>query len=202
MSQHDRFKDVYAHKRWAVYGVLSGDGSRVATTLPVVAWLEEQADAGMRSVLDLGCGDLEWMATCRAVTERRLLYHGIDVVPELIGHHQRVYPWFVGEVGDLEAMPRLGGTREQPMVADIVLLKDVLFHLCNGMAGQILMYVNKLQWKRLLISTHPGADNKRRHGLKGGAMKPLDVEATGLIDGAPATYLPRPGGLYAVYERD
>lgn len=198
-----RFEDIYARKRWATQGVLSGDGSRVENCLPLVAWLDAQADAGLTSVLDLGCGDLEWVATCGAVTGRRLRYYGIDIVPSLIAHHRRVYPWFSGEAADLEALPRLGGTQENPQAAEIVMLKDVLFHLCNGAAGQILMYVNRASWRRLLVGTHPGADNHRRGGLSSGAgMRPLDVEATGLIDGAPARIIQTPSGSYAVYERD
>lgn len=188
-----RFWDVYARKRWAVGGVLSGDGSRLATTAPVRGWIEQQARDGMRSLLDLGCGDLEWIAACDAVAGGDLSYFGIDVVAPLIAHHQRVFPWFCGEVQDLEAVTRID--------ADVVLLKDVLFHLCNGAAGQILMAVNAGRWKRLLVSTHPGADNMARRGLSGGRMAPLDVEATGLIAGDPAAYLPRPGGCYAIYER-
>jgi hypothetical protein len=202
MSVEERFSRVYRKGEWAVRGVLSGDGSRIETTRPVAAWLESEAAAGMRSVLDLGCGDLAWIAACPAITERRLRYYGIDVVPSLIAHHRRIYPWFNGEAADLEALPRLGGSREHPQDTDIILLKDVLFHLCNGAAGQILMYVERAAWKRLLVSTHPGADNLKRRGLKNGLMADLDVEATGLLSGSPSYYLPRPGGCYAVYERD
>ena len=194
MKNDLRFSDVYRRKLWATHGVLSGDGSRVATTRPVAAWLTQQAADGMRDVLDLGCGDLEWVAGIPAIAEGSMRYHGVDAVPSLVSHHKRVYPWFHGAAMDLEAMPRIE--------ADVVLCKDVLFHLCNGAAEQILTHIERGTWRRLLITTQPGAANSRRHGMRGGKMAPLDIEAMGILSGAPAHYLPRPGGLYAVYHRE
>ena len=193
MKNEQRFSEVYQRKLWATHGVLSGDGSRVSTTRPVAAWLTQQAADGMRDVLDLGCGDLEWMAGIPAITDRTMRYRGVDVVPSLVAHHKRVYPWFTGAAMDLEAMPRIA--------ADVVLCKDVLFHLCNGAAEQILTHIEHGTWRRLLITTQPGASNSRRRGMSGGKMAPLDVEAMGILTGTPTHYLPRPGGLYAVYHR-
>lgn len=188
-----RFEDVYRRKLWATAGVLSGDGSRVETASHVAEWLDQQADDGMQSVLDLGCGDLEWLSRCDSITSRRMTYKGVDVVEPLIEHHRRIFPWFVGMARDLEEFGKFS--------SDVILLKDVIFHHCNGTAGQILMAVNAGTWKRFLVSTHPGANNSKRRGLRRGDMQPLDVEATGLIQGSPSYYLPRPGGVYAVFER-
>jgi SAM-dependent methyltransferase len=193
MRADEKFRGAYAKRSWANQGVLSGDGSRWENCAILAAWLNEQPDAGMRSVLDLGCGDLEWVARCEAVTEGRIRYHGVDVVPPLIEHHRRVFPWFRGEVADLEGLPLIE--------ADVVILKDVLCHLCNGAAGQILMNVERGRWKRLLVSTTPGANNTKRRGL-GGSLRyaPFDVEASGLISGSPAAFLPGNDPL-AIYER-
>jgi hypothetical protein len=190
-----RFSEVYRRKLWAERGVLSGPGSQERTTRDLRDWLGEQAAEGMRTVLDLGCGDLEWVSHCAAVTEGELSYYGVDVVGPLIAHHRRVFPWFRGEARDLEAMPRID--------ADIVLLKDVLFHLCNGAAQQILMNVAAGRWRRLVTTTERGYNNAGRRGLKsGGAFVPLDVEALGVLTEKPAFYLARPGGgSYAVFER-
>lgn len=193
MRAEEKFLAAYAKRSWASRGVLSGDGSRWEKCASLVAWLDEQANAGMKSVLDLGCGDLEWVAHCEAITTGQMRYHGIDVVPTLIAHHRRVFPWFQGEASDLEAMPRIE--------ADVVILKDVLCHLCNGAAGQILMQVDRGKWKRLLISTTRGTDNTARRGL-GGSLRyaPFDVEASGLITGKPAAFLQGNDPL-AIYER-
>lgn len=192
MNPEERFRRVYRRRVWLAGGALSGDGSRRATTVPVTAWLNDQAAIGMKSVLDLGCGDLEWVSGCEALVQGSMSYYGIDVVPELIAHHKRVFPWFRGEAKDLEEVVRVS--------SDVVMLKDVIMHLCTGAAETILHHVARGHWKRLLITTFPGANNRIRRGLQsGGAMAPFDVEATGLLPPA-SYYLPRPGGVYAVWE--
>jgi hypothetical protein len=193
MSNESRFTDVYEKSRWFWRGTMSGEGSAWSECEHLAQWLESEVDQGMRSVLDMGCGDLEWISRCASVTGGKVEYFGVDVVPTLIAHHRRIFPWFKGEVRDLEEMPKIE--------ADIVILKDVLFHLCNGAAGQILMNVNAGTWRRLLVSTHLGANNVDRRGLTQGKMAALDVEATGLIDGTPVRYLSRSHGAYAIYER-
>lgn len=194
MSYEKRFREVYAKRLWQTAGVLSGDGSQVKNTASVADWLDSLPEQGMKTILDMGCGDLEWVSRRKVITEGRLDYFGVDVVPELIGHHLRVFPWFKGEARDMEAMVKIS--------ADVVILKDVLFHYCNGAAGQILQFVNEGNWKRLLVTSHPGARNEIRRGLQGGRMMPYDVEATGIIAGAPSLRLARPDGEYLVYHRD
>ena len=196
MSWERRFSKVYGRKLWASGGVLSGHGSRAENCGAEIAWLEECARKGLRSVLDLGCGDLEWVSHCDAILRGELDYEGWDVVPSMIEHHRRVFPWFRGRVMDIEEIPVL--------TADIIILKDVLFHHCNGFAEQILMNLSSRHWRRLLITSHPGADNSRRRGLrKDGAWSPYDVEATGLLRLAPVARLPRPeGGCQLIYHAD
>ena len=58
------------------------------------------------------------------------------------------------------------------------------------------------QWRRLLITSHPGADRAKRHGLRRGGWAPFDVGASGLIKGEPAAYLPRYDGCHLLYQRD
>jgi hypothetical protein len=190
-----RFYDVYARRSWAHRGVLSGEGSTVSNSRPVLEWLEKQAEEGMRTILDLGCGDLEWISRCEPVTSGLMRYEGWDVVGPLIDHHLRVFPWFTGRAVDMEDMPKID--------ADVVILKDVLFHHCNGKAEQILKNVFGGTWRRLLVTSHPGADNSNRKGLQGGGFKPFDVEATGLLAQQPAEILPRAGGgAFLIFARD
>jgi hypothetical protein len=194
MKAEARFEEVYRRKWWAAAGVLSGHGSRVGNCTALIDWLEACADVGLRTVLDLGCGDLEWVARCGAITDGRLCYEGWDVVPALVAHHRRVFPWYRGRVVDVEEVPRLE--------ADVVICKDVIFHHCNGAAEQFLMNLNAGRWRRLLVTSHPGADRAKRHGLHKGGWAPYDVEAAGIIEGKPAQYLPRYDGVHLVYQRD
>jgi hypothetical protein len=199
-----RFRQVYARKGWATAGVLSGNGSRVEHCTELARWLQRMADEeGLASVCDLGCGDLEWICRVPAITGRVMSYHGVDVVAALVAHHRRIFPWFRGEVADLESV-----IEERPgRAADVVLLKDVLFHLCSGAAEQVLMNAGRwARWRRLLASTHTGVDNAARRGLKGAGALPYDAEAAMRAVcpelGAPALRFPRPdGGEWVVWER-
>ena len=199
-----RFTDVYARKRWASHGILSGFGSRPGGCAEVAAWIQREADNGMGSLCDLGCGDVEWISRIPAIRERRIRYYGIDAVSAMVEHHKRIYPWFRGEAADLEEVWETPARR-----ADMVILKDVLFHLCNGAAETILMHLfrERTTWRRLLVSTHAGVDNKKRHGLRGPACVPLDVEAMCLKEGfavpsAPVHRFVRPdGGEWIVWSR-
>ena len=193
-SQEYRFGEVYRRKQWATGGVLSGDGSRLVNNGALIAWLDECAEQGLRTVVDLGCGDLEWISRCRAVTEGVLNYTGFDVVPAMIEHHRRLFPWFGGRASDLEEL------KASDLSADVVILKDVLPHHCNGFCEQMLMNLARADWKRLLVTTHPGANNAARRGVLGARWVPYDVEATGLLGAQPAYYLPRSEGCYAVWE--
>lgn len=190
----ERFEEVYRRKWWASAGVLSGHGSRVENCTPLIDWLDACADEGLRTVIDLGCGDLEWVAHCRSVTEGRLAYEGWDVVDSLVAHHRRVFPWFRGRRIDIEEVPRVE--------ADVVICKDVIFHHCNGTAEQILVNLDAGSWRRLLVTSHPGADRSKRHGLRKGGWAPFDVGASRLIKGTPAACLPRYDGCHLIYQRD
>lgn len=191
----EQFGRVYQRKLWASHGVLSGEGSRAENCVPLIEWLDGCAADGMRTVLDLGCGDLEWISRCQAVPSGLMRYEGWDVVPSLIGHHRRVFPWFRGKAVDIEALPRIS--------ADVVILKDVLLHMCTGGAEQVLQNLARGSWRRLLVSSYPGATNGTRRGLrKAGAWAAYDVEASGILSPGPADRLPRPeGGVNLIFHR-
>lgn len=172
----DRFTEVYRKGLWKTRGVLSGEGSMFERNRHLIEWLEREIAAGARSVLDLGCGDLEWISHCSSIVEERVSYYGVDVVPTLIAHHRRVFPWFGGEAVDLEELSRLPE-------ADVVILKDVLPYNCSGRNETQLMALERARWQRLLVTSDPGAINAKRHGIRGGNSLPYDVEEARMATG-------------------
>lgn len=195
MSFERRFHEVYQRKQWAMRGVLSGDGSRWENAGNVAAWVDGLSDQGFTELLDLGCGDLEWIARSSSIPSGCWNYHGVDVVPALIAHHQRVFPWFRGTVQDLETFLSVR--------SEVVICRDVLFHHCNGAAETILHHINEGNWQRFLVTSHPGADNRQRRGLRAGAMLPLDVQAALPIRHDRLETLPRlAGGVHLIFHRE
>lgn len=189
-GQQVRFASIYSRGLWKSGGSLSGHGSRLDTTESIRDKITELIEnAEVASILDLGCGDLTWISQVEAVAERRVKYYGVDVVPALVAHNQRIFPWFNGEACDLEAF-----TKVVNFQADLVILKDVLPHHCAGTAAQILKLVNHGQWKYLLVTSHPAAINQKRSGITGPMWVPFNVETTKEIDGEVLDRLHRPGG--------
>jgi len=173
-------------------------------------WLGKEVEAGFTDVLDLGCGDLEWLMGCGPVMRGGAAYKGVDARHEVIQRVSHRYPWFEGKVENMEVCLRID--------ADIVIVKDALESCCNGTAGQVLQNISMGSWKRLVVTTTPGADNERRRGVRSLGPKPYDVEASGLVREAPsgraasefkklaaavpARRIARPGGgAYLIYER-
>ena len=197
MEMTERFHRIYHTAGWAKNsGVLSGSGSTVNACSSLAKWISE---SGSSKVLDLGCGDLEWMATIEAITTQTISYYGIDIIATLVAHHKRVFTWFDGEVSDIESLPDDRG-------ADLVLLKDVLFHLSDDEAEAILRKISSwTTWQLLAVTTHSGA-KATRGAPQGIYMAPLDVEAfaerLALSIGSPVARLPRPdGGEIIIFRR-
>ena len=194
-GQQVRFSTVYSKGGWKSGGVLSGSGSRIDTTGHLRGWIEDGIESGrIGSILDLGCGDLTWISHIEGVASRMVRYYGVDVVPELIAHNKRIFPWFQGEAKDLEEFPRVS--------ADLIIIKDVLPHHCNGTAGQILKLANSGTWKFLLVTSDPGSRNKKRARIKDGMWVHYNVEESKIIEGEVCERLHRPdGGEYQVWIR-
>jgi SAM-dependent methyltransferase len=141
----ETFRRVYLTKAWAGSGepFSSGAGSRgdVAEHYChfVTKFIE---DRGIKSVLDLGCGDFE---VGRQIVERtNVVYTGIDIVPELIEHHRSTVK-----------NPRVNFacmdiTHDNLPHAELCLVRQVLQHLSNQEIVQVLANVEGYRY--VLIS--------------------------------------------------
>lgn len=113
------FSEIYASDAW---GGGSGPGSTPEFCRPLVEWLVDYVNQnGVRSAVDFGCGDFQWMP---AVLDRTGIdYLGLDVVPSLIESHRARHPRWSFEVLDASTLD----PRELPD-ADLYWAKDVLQH--------------------------------------------------------------------------
>ena len=118
----DRFREAYESRAWvADHGQLSlsGQGSEGPATRAIVDELPALlARLGCQTLLDVGCGDWNWMREVRLPCA----YIGIDIVPEVIEanrRHERAGVMFA-----------IGDAIQGPLpTADVVLCREVLFHL-------------------------------------------------------------------------
>lgn len=144
-SSTDRFRRIYETNSWSG-GSRSGPGSDPRQASPYRRVLQRFIDDpanGIRTIVDVGCGDWAWTRLMRFGDRR---YTGYDVVPELV--------------------ERLEATHGKPAVSfhvtdenwddladgDLLLVKDVLQHLSTERVAHFLNHV--LPRYRLAIITN------------------------------------------------
>ena len=83
------FTQIYKTNEWKSKESVSGEGSELRTTIEIREQLPKIFNRyHIRRVLDLGCGDFNWMAEIAPKLEK---YLGLDVVEEIIINNQQKY---------------------------------------------------------------------------------------------------------------
>lgn len=124
---------------------LSGEGSTLAETAALRAALPGlMARHGVRSLLDLPCGDFHWMSE---LPLGELRYLGVDIVPALIERNRLLY----GE-SERRRFEVLDGTRDPLPRFDLVLCRDLVIHLALADIRRLLAGVVQSGATYLLIS--------------------------------------------------
>lgn len=140
-------------------GSWDGPGSSLSCTGPLRERLGEMLqELGIKTMLDVGCGDWNWM---RLVDLGDIAYTGWDVDPERILRCQRRVA-----MGDVTGNPHTWFevnnilTEERVMKCDLILCRDVLAHLPNHLIIEVLDKFKRSGSHWLLASTYPGSNNE------------------------------------------
>ena len=163
LSVAETFRRIYRTKAWGDNGeaFCSGLGSRgPVAQLYCASVAQFVQDHRIQSVVDLGCGDF---TVGRQIVEASgdIRYTGIDVVPEMIEHHQKTN-------SDPRVSFRCADISRDPLPkADLCLIRQVLQHLSNEEIARVL--ANLGSFSKILISeevpNHPGPVNRDKpHG--------------------------------------
>jgi hypothetical protein len=153
LSSEETFRDIHRRHHWTGSASPSGAGAAEEQTARLRAELPALlTDLGVRSLLDLPCGDYSWMATIDLPVER---YIGADLLPELIAPLQ-------GRYGDARRrFMVLDLTRDTLPAADLLLCRDCLVHLSLVDIRLALSNVARSGISWLLTTTFPeGAENE------------------------------------------
>lgn len=141
----DVFETIYRENRWNGVESLSGPGSGPAATRNIAAAIVDLVqELGIRSVLDVACGDGYWMPDLPG-------YVGIDVSPTAIAKARLRHPdrhYVESDIRDV-----LTGA------FDLVIVRDVIQHLPLREAMSLLFAVRATGSKWLLASTYSGTAN-------------------------------------------
>lgn len=148
LNQHasDVFSDIHRNHSWGGES-LSGLGSDLGQTASVRKHLPDLISKfGVRSFLDLPCGDFHWM---QHVDLRGCDYTGADIVSSLIdennARHTATNRRFV--VLDLIQDPLPG--------ADLLMCRDCLIHLPLAVAQEAIANIRKSGITYLLTTNYP-----------------------------------------------
>lgn len=125
---------------------LSGPGSSLENTKSYSTMLNAFIyDNDCKSVLDLGCGDLSWISKTPFFNDRLIKYTGLDVVESLIESHLSTFPENQFLCKDMTTYCDFD-------TVDVVIIRDVLFHLKNEEILTIFDNI-KNKFKYLIITS-------------------------------------------------
>ena len=160
-TMSESFRDIYLLDAW---GEGSGKGSTAGNTVAYREFLQKfLAVHGIRSVVDLGCGD--WRFSC-LIDWSGIDYLGIDAVPEVIDRNQR-------EHGDRVRFECRDASSCELPPADLALVKDVLQHWPND---AIRSFVSRLAQYPYVLITNCSYEHAQLNGDIGmGGFRPLDL---------------------------
>ncbi|MBF0181862.1 MAG: hypothetical protein HQM03_17735 [Magnetococcales bacterium] len=146
------FAAVHRENRWGSRETRCGSGSMVGATIGLRDLLRDAwGRLGVRTLVDAGCGDLNWLGLMSGELD---LYLGFDVVPELIAQnrvlfwHRKNHFFNVAEICH-DALPG----------ADAVLCRNTLPLLPNALGVLALRGFRRSGARYLLATTFPGAAN-------------------------------------------
>lgn len=141
-QRREVFQDIFAGDVWTHGGSKSGCGSSLRQTEALRAALPGFLHKhGVRSLLDIPCGDFNWM---QHVDLGGIGYVGGDIVPDLIDENRRRFPDVDFRVLDLvsDELPR----------ADCVMVRDCFSHLSFVDIGEALENVRRSGITYLLVT--------------------------------------------------
>jgi SAM-dependent methyltransferase len=122
----DIFSQIYANGAWVMHDQqdsLSGVGSTRRATDEVAVQLSAfLREVGCRRLVDIGCGDFNWMQ----LVEGDFDYLGVDVVPQVVEENRARYG------NGKRRFICMDATRAAIEPGDVAVCREVLFHLSFG----------------------------------------------------------------------
>ncbi len=165
-----KFTEIYHHKSWGPdQESRSGAGSSLKATerareaLPLL-----MASRGMKSLLDIPCGDFNWMRETRIGW---VDYTGGDIVGELIDELQSRYG------NERRRFLKLDLLSSELPQADLVLCRDCLQHLSHVDFQRAIANIVRSGAKWLLATTFPGRLPTDNRPIETGQWWPHNLEA-------------------------
>lgn len=162
--RQETFQAIFQQKDWPAHDPMysglqvSGPGAQLKHAQGVMAalhslipLLKQALGKSSIHILDVPCGDLQWMSRFLE-TRDDVVYTGVDIVPELISHHQRRFDRLARAQfihWDIVRAPLVNHS------FDLVLCRDMLQHLWKVDAMTALHNIAQSGASFLLVTTFP-----------------------------------------------
>jgi hypothetical protein len=168
------FTEHYKNNSWGVEETRSGLGSTVYSTEAIRAALPQLiTEFQIRTMLDIPCGDLNWMR----LLDLPVTYIGADIVEEIVAHNQRRYS------SQTRSFLRIDLITDPLPKVDLILCRDCLFHFSFQHIRQALTNIKRSGGAFLLTTTNPLLE--RNHDIVTGGWRRLNLQG-------PPFSLPKP----------
>ncbi len=173
------FEHIHQANVWGVWETRSGSGStEPATAALKPAFSRLLADLEIRSLLDAGCGDMNWITAATGMLDS---YSGVDIVEALVTQNMRLFGQRRGHFFTTADI-----TRDPLPRVDAVLCRHVLTHLPTAEIQRALKNFAACGARWLIATTYESADNTE---TKPGHWRRLDLERAPFCLPAPVQYL-------------
>jgi hypothetical protein len=191
----ERFSAIYRNRIWLndrADGSLSGLGSELESTKTIRLRLPGLlATLGTTTLLDVGCGDFNWMRDVKLDCG----YIGIDVARMVIALNVRTY----GSAS--RTFLTLDATQDSLPAADTALCREVLFHLSFADIWALLRNVRASGVRRIIATTDSATDFNA--DILSGDFRLLNLTKPPFRFPSPATFISEdesvPGRALAVW---
>jgi hypothetical protein len=139
-------EQLYQGNLWPIRESISGPGSDLAYTKPIRKELPIlAADLGVSSILDIPCGDFNWM---RTINFGSCKYIGAEIVEELVSRNNQQY------ASNGRKFIKLNIVNDELPTVDLVLCRDLFVHLPYGDIVKALNNIRKSRSKYFLTTSH------------------------------------------------
>jgi len=164
------FTEIYRTKKWGGLDSFSGPGASLAQTAVIREQLPRLVkELGVRTLLDIPCGDLYWMKEVKLELD---LYIGADIVGELIAANIQT---FSGAADRHREFLKLDMTNDALPQVDLILCRDGLVHLPFNEIFRAVEKIKSSHSKYLLMTTFIGAA-REAVDIPTGRWRPLNFQ--------------------------
>lgn len=166
-QSQETFLKIFRENKWGDKHSVSGTGSNSEQSKVIVQALPALfSSLGVRTFLDLPCGDFYWM---KDVDLTGIHYTGGDLVPELVKQNQEKFG------SDHIQFSRINLLVDRLPQVDLILCRDCLVHLSFAEGLRALRNIGASESTYLLTTTFPSHPDNR--DILTGGWRTLNLQA-------------------------